>query len=141
MHFNPKEVWQSAHVIYGLYMSPHTLPTIMQMLLPNGELETTDAENSSVFVPHFHRLFNNHISVDWSVLDKSNQREVMEELDQTISWDEINKSITKLVNNKSPGVNGVPPNSFKKLDNANLSWLLIFYNKFWNSQADSNKWP
>ena len=45
-----------------------------------------------------------------------------------------------LENDKSPGLNGVPPNAFKALDDANLYWLLLFYNQFWNNQADFEKW-
>ena len=60
----------------------------------------------------------------------------MDELDQPISWNEIKKSTTKLANNKSTGLNSVPPNVFKALDDANLSWLLLFYNQFWHIQAD-----
>ena len=100
----------------------------------------TYAENASLFGPHFHRVFNNHRPIDWTVLDKIKQREVMDELDQPISWDEINKSITKLANDKSPGLNGVPPIAFKALDDANLSWLLIFYNQVWSIQSDFDKW-
>ena len=50
----------------------------------------------------------------------------MAELDQPISWDDIKKPTTKLANNKEPGINGVPPNAFKSLDDANLSWILLF---------------
>ena len=64
----------------------------------------------------------------------------MVELDQPISWDEINKPTTKLANNESPGLNGVPPNAFKSLDDANLSLLLLFYNQFWNILADLDEW-
>ena len=45
----------------------------------------------------------------------------MEELYQPISWDEINKSTTKLAKDKTPGLNGVPHNAFKALDDSNLS--------------------
>ena len=54
----------------------------------------------------------------------------MDKLDQPISRDEIKKSTTKLANDKEPGLNSVPPNAFKALDDANLSWLLLFYNQF-----------
>ena len=64
----------------------------------------------------------------------------MDELYQPISWDEIKKSTKKLANDKSPGLNGVPPNEFKALDDANLSWLPLFYNQFWNIQADFDEW-
>ena len=88
------------------------------------------AENASVFGPHFHRLFNNHRPIDWPVLDNIKQIEVMDELDQHISWDEIKKYTTELSNDKSPGLNGVQPNAFKTVDDANLSWILLFYNQF-----------
>ena len=90
----------------------------------------TDAENASVFGPHFHRVFNNHRPIYWPVLDKIKQIEVMDELYQPISWDEINKSTTNLANDTETGLNGLPPNSFKALYDANLSWLLLFYNQF-----------
>ena len=57
------------------------------------------------------------------MLDKIKQREVMDELYHTISWYDIKKSTTNLTNEKSPGLNGVPPNAFKALDDKNLSWL------------------
>ena len=74
------------------------------------------------------------------MLDKIKQVEVMDELDHPISWDEIKKSTTKLDNYKSPGINGVPPNAFKALGDANISWVMLFYNEFWNSQADFDQW-
>ena len=64
----------------------------------------------------------------------------MDTLDQHISWDEIKKSTTNLANNKAPGLNGVPPNAFKAIGDTNLSWLLIFYNQLWHSQADYDEW-
>ena len=70
------------------------------------------------------------------MLDKIKQREVMDELDHPISWDEIKKPTTKLAKDTAPGLNGVPPNAFKFLDNTNLSWIILFYNHFWNIQAD-----
>ena len=140
MRFNTKEAWESVHILSGGYTSHHVLPTAMRMRLPNGELVTTNAENASVFGPHFHKVFNNHRKIHWPVLDKIKQRKVMEELDHPISWDEIKKSTTKLANDKSPGLNGVPPNAFKALDNSNLSWLPLLYNQFWHSQADFDEW-
>ena len=55
------------------------------------------------------------------MLDNIKQIVVMDELYQPISWDEIKKATTKLANYKAPGLNGVPPNAFKALDDANLS--------------------
>ena len=110
------------------------------MRLLNRKLATTDTENTSVLGPHFHRFFKNHRLIDLPVLDRIKQREVMNELDHPISWDETKKATTNLANEKEPGLNGVPPNAFKALDEANLSWRLLFYNQIWHSQADFDKW-
>ena len=136
MRFNPKEAWESVRVLSGGDTSHHASPTDMRMQLPNGELAKTDAENASVFGPKFHRFFNNRRPIDWPVLYRINIRKVMDKPYQPISWDDIKKSTTKLANDKAPGLNGVPPNTFKALYDTNLSWLLLFYNQFWNSQAD-----
>ena len=64
MRFNLRGVWESVSLISGGYTSHHASSTVMWMLLTNGELETNDAENASVFGPHFHRIFNNHIPID-----------------------------------------------------------------------------
>ena len=85
MRFNPKEAWESVCVLSVGDTSHHASPTGMRMRLPNGELATTDAENASVFGPHFHRFFNNHRLVYWPVLDKIKQREVMDKLEHPIS--------------------------------------------------------
>ena len=130
MRFKPKEAWESVRVLSGGDKRHHASPTVMRMRLPNGELATTDVENASLFGPHFHRVFNNHRLIDWPVLDKIKQREVIDKLNHPISWNEIKKSTTKLSNDKAPGLNGVPPNEFKALDDANLSWILLFYNQF-----------
>ena len=99
-----------------------------------------DAENASVFCPHFHRVFINHRSIDWPVLDNIKQIYVLEKLDHSIPCYEINKATTKLANNKAPGLNGVPRNVFNTLDVVNIYCLLIFYNQFWHIQADFDKW-
>ena len=85
MRFNPKEAWEIVRVLSGEDTIHHASPTVMRMRLTNGELVTADAENASVFGPHFIRVFNNHRPIDWRLLDKIKKREVMTELDQPIS--------------------------------------------------------
>ena len=80
----------------------------------------TDAENTSVFGPHFHKVFNNNISINWPMLDKINQIDVMEELDHPITCYETKKVSTKLENDKIPGINDIPPNVFKALNDINI---------------------
>ena len=98
MKFNPKEAWQIVSFIAGEDTTHHASPTIMQIRLPNGEMATTNAENASLFGPHFDRVFNNHIPIYFTRLDNINKIDVMEELDPPISWEEIKKPTTKLPN-------------------------------------------
>ena len=107
MKFNPKEARHSVHVIDVWDTHNHASPTTMQMCLPNVELATTDAENASVFGPHFDIVFNNHRPIEWTVLYNKKQIYVMEELYPPNSWYKIKKSTTKLENDKEPGLNGV----------------------------------
>ena len=116
MRFNTKEAWESVRVLSGGDTIHHDFPTVIRMQPPNWEIETTDAENASVFGPHFHRVFNYYRLIDWTVLDNIKKREVMDKLYHTISWDDIKKYTTKLANKKSPGLNSVPSNAFKALD-------------------------
>ena len=73
MRFKPKEAWQNVRVLSGGGTSHHTLPTVMRIRLPNAELATTDAENASVFGPHFFRVFNNHKPIGWPMLENIKQ--------------------------------------------------------------------
>ena len=93
----------------------------MRMRLTNRELEMTDEENASVFGPQFHRVFNNNKNIDWPVLEDIKKRDVREEIDHPTSWGEIIKPTKTLSNDKSPGPKDVPPNTFKTLDDVNLS--------------------
>ena len=81
MQYTPKEVWQSVRVITGGDTIHNASPTIMWMRLPNGKLVTTDAENASIFGPHFDRVFNHRRPIDWPMPGNINQIDVMEELD------------------------------------------------------------
>ena len=54
------------------------------------------------------------------MLDKINQIDVMEELDHPITCYETKKVSTKLENDKIPGINDIPPNVFKALNDINI---------------------
>ena len=97
---------------------------VMQLMLPNGLLASTDAENSSVMGLHFEKVYTNHRQVLWDTLDAIPQRSEMIELDSEITWEELQQAIAKFKNVKAPGLNGVPPDTFKSLTKNNLANLL-----------------
>ena len=55
------------------------------------------------------------------VLDVVLQRNFMHKLDQPMSWYELKVAVTKLTNNKAPGLNKVLMSAFKALDGDNLT--------------------
>ena len=55
----------------------------------------------------------------------------MLELDTLISWEKLKQAIIKLSNVQSPGLNDVPPDAFKALDDQNLLTLMNFFNSYW----------
>ena len=45
-----------------------------------------------------------------------------------------------MTNDKSPGLNGVPPNSFKSISEENLRHHFNFITKFWEDKVDFEEW-
>ena len=64
----------------------------------------------------------------------------MDELNEPITWAQLKTAISKLANDKAPGLNKVPPNEFKTLSNKNLTHLLTFLNQYWVGEADFTEW-
>ena len=87
MSFNPKDAWKSVKILYAGKTSHHKHPTIMMMWLTDRNTTTTDADNSLVLGPYFAKVFCANLTFDWSILTEVRQIDVMQEIDQPISWD------------------------------------------------------
>lgn len=46
----------------------------------------------------------------------------------------------KLANNKSPGLNNIPPDNFKALSYQNIDTPHSYLNPYWQEKADFIKW-
>ena len=101
------------------------------MRLPSGNLADNDKENVSVFANHFKKVLNNYKWTDTTVINEINLPEVMGELDNPPLWTEYISAIHELTNDKSPGLNGVPPNAFKSMSEEKLRHHFNFITKFW----------
>ena len=140
MTFNPKEAWASIRRLTGGKSSHHTSPKVIQMRLPSGNLADNDKENVSVFANYFKKVINNHKWTDTTVINEINLREVMGELDDPPLWTEYISVIQELTNEKSPGLNGVPPNAFKSMSEENLRHHFNFINEFWEDKVNFEEW-
>ena len=115
MRMNPRLAWGNIRTLTGGESAHHKRVINMAMKLPDGSLATNSKENMSVFAPHFSNVYNNHRPVDFEILNKIQQREVMTSIDSPITYEEVNAAINKLNAGKAPGLNGVPPEALKAM--------------------------
>ena len=52
----------------------------------------------------------------------------------------MKQAITKLSNGKSPGLNNVPTDILKALDDQNILTLMNFFNHYWLEESDFTEW-
>ena len=121
-------------------MSHHSAPTLIQMRLPSGRLAENDEENVRVFASHFKKVLNNHKPTDREVVNDIDLLEVMREIDVPPSWAKFICAATEFTNNKAPGINGIPPNAFKSMNEENLQHHFDFITEFWEDRVDFVEW-
>ena len=110
------------------------------MRLPSGNLAENDEENVSVFTNNFKKVLNNNKMTETTLLNEINLREVIGELDDPPLWTDYICAIKEPTNDKSPGLNGVPPNAFKSMSEENLRHHFNFITKFWEDKVDFEEW-
>ena len=93
-----------------------------------------------VFANHFKKVLNNHKTTDTTMINEINLQEVMGELDDPPLWKEYICGIQELTNEKSPGLNVVPPNTFKSMSEENLRHHFNFITEFWEDKFDFEEW-
>ena len=108
----------------------------MAMKNEDGSVTQCDDGHMNVFHPHFKRVFNNHKEVDFTVLDLIPQQEMMQYLDGNITWAELKRAVANLKTHKAPGMNEVPPEAFKSMDDECLAQVLKYLNEFWNQESN-----
>jgi hypothetical protein len=120
MQSNPRVVWEYIHLLTGGSTVHHKNKVQMAMKMTNGKLATNGKESLAVFGPHFDCVFNNHCPVDPTILADIPQCPTLHDIDSPIHFDEVNAAINKLKNGKSPGLNGIPPQSLQSNEYQNL---------------------
>ena len=78
--------------------------------------------------------------MNWSVLELIKQCETLHELDAAINWDEFMGAVNSLKNEKAPGLNGVPPEAFKAMDDECKRYIFGYINKYWDNKKDCEGW-
>ena len=139
-NLDPKKAWDAAYQLRDGVKGHHKKPISKKFRNKDGILARTKKENIQTVENHFTEVFNTIHPTDPDATQYIKQRETMEELDIPPTWNEFKQAVTKLKNDKKPGMNGVMPDAFKALDNKNLSILFNFMIKFWAGEADFEEW-
>ncbi|KAL7525760.1 hypothetical protein ACHAXR_003162, partial [Thalassiosira sp. AJA248-18] len=140
MSMNPRLAWEYIKILTGGESAHHRKTKNMAMKRSNGNLATNDDENMEVMQPHFQKVFNNHRPVDLSALNLIEQRTTMWSLNDPISWTEFDQAVNKLKNGKAPGLNGVPPEAFKAMNQECRMHIFGYIQDFWEGEADYESW-
>ena len=112
----PGEAWKAAREVTARDSCHHNKPMNIKMRMKNGELAANDKQNIEVFEEHLTKVYNNKRERFADAAKFIRQREESTELDAHITMREFTRAISKLKNNKAPGVTGVPAEDFKCLD-------------------------
>ena len=140
MVYNLKEAWVHINMLNAGEKSYHSTPRVIKMRISGGRLAENDDTNMNLFMSHFKKVLNNNQLTHDTVLNNIRQREVMVELDAPPKWNNFEKVATELINDKAPGLNGVPPNTFKEMSDQNLIHHFNFIIEFWEGKIDFEEW-
>jgi hypothetical protein len=113
---NPQLVWENISILTDGKTAHHKTTHNMTMKMENGTLVSNAKENTSLFGIHFHKVLNNHRPVGTTVLNLIQQKPRLNVIDMPITFREVNAAITKLKNRKIPGLNGIPSEALKAMN-------------------------
>ena len=89
---------------------------------------------------NFHKVLNNHRPVDRTVLDLLEQKPCMTSIDNPIRFAEVKRAINKLKKGKAPGLNGIPPEALKAMDNVSRRTVHRHVCDFFEGRVDHEGW-
>jgi hypothetical protein len=140
MRFNPRLAWENIRLLTGGETAHHKNNINMAMKLDTGDLASNAKENMSVFSLHFHKVLNNHRPVDDSVLDLIDQKPRLTTIDTPITFREVKRAINKLKKGKAPGLNGIPPEALKAMDDVSKRTIHKHVSDFFEGKTDHEAW-
>jgi hypothetical protein len=130
MNMDPQLAWENICILTGDETAHH-----------KTNLNALNAkENMSVFGAHFKKVLNNHQPVGHTVLDLLKQKPCMTSIDKPISFTEVKRAINKLKKGKVPGLNGIPPEALKAMDNISRRAVHCHVCDFFDGKVDHVGW-
>jgi len=132
--------WENIHLLTGGETAHHKTNINMAMKLENGKLASNTKKNMSIFRMHFHKVLNNQRPVDYTLIDLIKQKPCLTTIDTPISFKEVRHAINKLKKGKAPGLNGLPPEALKAMDNIPKRIIHTHISDFFDGKTDHEGW-
>jgi hypothetical protein len=137
------QAWQAIRILEKGSRAHHRQLNPFNFCNPDtGITETTPAANLKILHKHFHNVYNrDDAPVDHTVLDDIRQREVLPQIGEPPTMDEMQDAISSLANNKAPGASGVTAEALKALPPCAAIMLHNLILDFWNgAQHTYDEW-
>jgi len=140
MRMNPRLAWENLCLLTGGETAHHKTNINMAMKLESDELASNAKENMSIFSMHFHKVLNNNKTVDDSVLDLIEQKPCLTAIDLPITFREVKHAINKLKKGKAAGLNGIPTEALKAMDDTPQRIVHKHVSDFFDGTTDHEGW-
>jgi len=140
MRMNPRLAWENICLLTGGETAHHKTNINMAMILESSKLASNAEENMSIFSTHYHKVLNNIKTVDDSVLDLIEQKPCHTTIDLPITFREVKHAINKLKKGKAAGLNGIPPEALKAMDDTPQRIVHKHVSDFFDRMTDHKGW-
>jgi hypothetical protein len=138
---NPKEAWSMVFKLMEGYQKHHRISIPKNFKSKTGIEAKNDTDNATILGEHFHSLFNSQVQIDITVLDELRQHEIIHELGNPPTFNEVKSAISSMKFDKAPGLTGLTTDMIKSLPNEAIQFYTDIINNFWNDkQVDFESW-
>jgi hypothetical protein len=137
---NLRLAWENIRILTSGETAHHKTNFNMSMHPENGKLASNAKENMSVFGMHFHKVLNNHRSVNSTVLDLIKHKSCLTAIYTPITFREVKEAINKLKKRKSLGLNGIPLEALKVMGNTLRCTVHCHVSDFFEGRVHHEGW-
>ncbi|XP_065318770.1 uncharacterized protein LOC135926767 [Gordionus sp. m RMFG-2023] len=117
------------------FCKPYSFKKLPSLVLKNGKQIVDQDEQLALWVDYYMKIFDSRKAFCQT---STSVRSIPPP--SGFSTDEIKKAITKLSNNKAPGLDGITAEHLKSASNTISSYLLPLLNKIWDSDETPKEW-
>ena len=124
-----------AHMTRAFCDGPRSSGSNPVVSADGSTLHTTSDEILKRWKEHFQQLLNRSSTVHSAAIERLEQRPMRQDLDGSLTPDELQQALTSLKNGKAPRVDGIPAEVLEHSGTALRNELLWLYRRCWEDGA------